>query len=432
MKRSVCGDLGRLTILASFVAGLVGASPLWAQRAAAPTLTVAPGSPLSSIQDAIRQSAIGGKIVVRPGVYREATITIDKPLTLVGEPGAVLDGSGQHTVLVVEADDVTVRALTFRNTGPSQSEERAGVRVQDASRCRIEENHFEQTLFAIYLAKTTGCVVSHNLVRGPGTAQMVSGNGIHVWSSSDAEISHNDVLGHRDGIYFEFVKASRVHDNVSEGSARYGMHFMFSDDCIYERNIYRDNSNGVAVMYSKRVTMTGNQFVHNWGSAAYGLLLKDISDSRIIGNDFTTNSTGLYLEDANRNIVSHNAFRGNGWALKLMANAQANEVRDNLFEQNAFDVATNSRSNYSTFSGNFWDRYRGYDLNRDGIGDVPHAPVRLFALVVAQSPPTLILLRSLLVDMLDMAERVIPSLTPETLLDERPLMRRPSAGATHA
>jgi nitrous oxidase accessory protein len=115
-----------------------------------------------------------------------------------------------------------------------------------------------------------------------------------------------------------------------------------------------------------------------------------------------------------------------------MANAQANEVRDNLFEQNAFDVATNSRSNYSTFSGNFWDRYRGYDLNRDGIGDVPHAPVRLFALVVAQSPPTLILLRSLLVDMLDMAERVIPSLTPETLLDERPLMRRPSAGATHA
>ena len=95
-------------------------------------------------------------------------------------------------------------------------------------------------------------------------------------------------------------------------------------------------------------------------------------------------------------------------------------------------MATNSRSNYSRFSGNYWDRYRGYDPDRDGTGDVPHAPVRLFALVVAQSPPTLILLRSLLVDLLDVAERIIPSLTPETLVDERPLMRPPvSAGGAH-
>jgi nitrous oxidase accessory protein len=84
----------------------------------------------------------------------------------------------------------------------------------------------------------------------------------------------------------------------------------------------------------------------------------------------------------------------------------------NIFESNAFDVGTNSRSNVSTFAENYWDRYRGYDLDRDGIGDVPHAPVRLFALVVEQTPATLILLRSLLVDLLDLAERVIPALTP--------------------
>ncbi|MBK7834775.1 MAG: hypothetical protein IPJ56_20945 [Gemmatimonadetes bacterium] len=57
---------------------------------------------------------------------------------------------------------------------------------------------------------------------------------------------------------------------------------------------------------------------------------------------------------------------------------------------------------------------------------MPHAPVRLFALVVEQSPPTLLLLRSLLVDLLDLAERVIPTLTPATLLDDRPLMKRPA------
>jgi nitrous oxidase accessory protein len=272
-------------------------------------------------------------------------------------------------------------------------------------------------------------VVTGNVMRGARTAQSVSGNGIHIWSSERVEVAHNTVSGHRDGIYFEFVKSGYVHDNTSEQSARYGMHFMFSDDCRYERNLYRENGNGVAVMYSKRVVMTGNRFVHNWGSAAYGLLLKDISDSRVAGNDFTKNSVGLYLEDSNRNLVLANRFRENGWALKVMANAQGNTFEHNTFELNAFDVATNSRSNFSTFNENYWERYRGYDLDRNGIGDVPHAPVRLFALVVEQSPPTIILLRSLLVDLLDLAERILPTLTPATLLDHRPLMKRPAPGA---
>ena len=119
-------------------------------------------------------------------------------------------------------------------------------------------------------------------------------------------------------------------------------------------------------------------------------------------------------------MVRENVFRGNGWALKTLASAQGNLFEGNTFERNAFDVATNSRSNYSTFRGNYWDAYRGYDLNRDGIGDVPHAPVRLFALIVEQSPASLILLRSLLVDALDLAERALPALTPSEVQDTAP------------
>ena len=51
--------------------------------------------------------------------------------------------------------------------------------------------------------------------------------------------------------------------------------------------------------------------------------------------------------------------------------------------------------------------------------------MRLFALVVEQTPPALILLRSPVVDLLDFAERVMPMLTPQTLLDARPRMRLP-------
>jgi nitrous oxidase accessory protein len=204
---------------------------------------------------------------------------------------------------------------------------------------------------------------------------------------------------------------------------------MFSDDCRYEENLFRENESGIAVMYTRREHMERNRFERNWGGAAYGLLLKDISDSEIIDNLFSENTVALYLEGANRIRVEGNAFQSNGWAMKVLANSQENVITHNSFTGNSFDVGTNSRQNFSTFVENFWDRYRGYDLDRDGFGDVPFAPVRLFALVVEQTPAAMILLRSPIVDLLDFAERVMPMLTPATLVDERPLMERRAPSA---
>jgi nitrous oxidase accessory protein len=216
-----------------------------------------------------------------------------------------------------------------------------------------------------------------------------------------------------------------VRGNVSEDNQRYGLHFMRSDSCRYEDNIFSHNGAGVAVMYSSRVQMRNNRFERNWGNAAYGLLLKEISDGEVEGNRFERNTVGLYLEGSNRNRIARNTFEQNGWAVKVLANASDNRFEQNVFAGNSFDVATNSRSASSRFEENFWDHYRGYDLDRDGFGDVPFRPVRLFSLIVEQSEPSLILLRSLFVDLLDAAERVLPILTPETLVDARPLMVRP-------
>lgn len=391
------------------------------------TIVVDPLGPVPTIARAIAAARPGARIIVRPGVYREPTLRISIPLTIDGAGMATLDGGGTHGLIEVAADDVTVRGLVLRNTGASHVEDRAALRVEESRNCRIEQNRVENALFAIYLSRVADCTVRDNDVRGDERSQTVSGNGIHVWQSERVQVLTNHVSGHRDGIYFEFVKEGVVRGNVSEKSDRYGLHFMFSDDCRYENNTFRANGAGVAVMYTKRVHMLGNRFERNWGSNAYGLLLKDINDSEILHNQFLGNSIGLHLEGSNRNRIEGNTFEDNGWALRVLANAQDNLITRNAFSANSFDLGTNSRQNFSTFRENYWDRYRGYDLDRDGVGDVPHAPVRLFALVVQQSPPALILLRSVFVDLLDLAERVLPVLTPATLLDERPLMRRPTA-----
>ena len=162
---------------------------------------------------------------------------------------------------------------------------------------------------------------------------------------------------------------------------------MFSDGCVYEGNEFLENSSGVAVMYTKRVRMLDNLFQDNWGGAAFGLLLKDITDSEIRGNRFVRNTVAIYAEGSNRLTVEENELRENGWAVKIMANSQDNRFSRNDFFGNTFDVATNSRRAYSTFQGNYWDNYQGYDLDRDGVGDVPFHPVRLFSLIAEQNEP---------------------------------------------
>src|SRR6185503_1849288 len=196
-----------------------------------------------------------------------------------------------------------------------------------------------------------------------------------------------------------------------------------SDDCCYVDNTFRHNGSGVAVMYTKRVRMTGNRFEDNWGAAAYGLLLKEISDATLERNVFAHNTVGLFADGANRLQAIHNDFRRNGWAVRLDASTLDGRFRSNNFIGNSFDVSTNSREPSTTFTGNYWDGYRGYDLDRNGVGDVPHRPVRLFSVIVEHQSPALILMRSAFVELLENAERALPSITPNALVDSTPAMR---------
>ena len=131
----------------------------------------------------------------------------------------------------------------------------------------------------------------------------------------------------------------------------------------------------------------------------------------------------MYIEGASRMVVEHNLFRQNGWALRVQASCNESVFTRNNFLGNSFDVATNGQTVFNTFNGNYWDRYEGYDLNRDGTGDVPFRPVSLYAVVVEQMPAGLILMRSFMVALMDKAEKIMPTLTPENLIDNEPAMK---------
>jgi nitrous oxidase accessory protein len=100
-----------------------------------------------------------------------------------------------------------------------------------------------------------------------------------------------------------------------------------------------------------------------------------------------------------------------------------NEIYKNNFISNSFHLAVQTNSN-NTFSGNYWSDYNGYDLDKNGIGDVPYHPVKLFNFVINRTPEAIILLRSLFVDIINFSERVSPVFTPKNVVDNEPLMKQ--------
>lgn len=377
-----------------------------------------------SIQEAVNQALSGDTVLVKSGIYSESGIEIKKKLTLLGEQNTIIESADGSQIIKVSADSVVISGLEFKNVAVSYISDNAAIKLDDTQYCRIENNTFKDNFFAIYLAKTANCVIENNKINSNAQRESASGNGIHLWYCKNITIQNNYISGHRDGIYFEFVEDSYVSGNLSEKNLRYGLHFMFSNRCRYIDNIFTHNGAGVAVMYTHNVEMKNNRFEQNWGSASYGLLLKEITDSRIENNTFYHNSRGLYAESTNRVQVTGNLFEQNGWAVKVMGNCLDNRFERNNFSGNTFDVATNSRHNFNVFDSNYWDNYDGYDLNHDGIGDVVYRPVSLFSFLVEQNEPSLILIRSFFVEILNVAERILPVLTPETLVDSNPLMRR--------
>lgn len=387
-------------------------------------IVVGKDSPIKSIKEGIRIASKGDRLLIKPGRYSEGNIVIDKQLSIVGEGFPQVDGGGKDEVFTVEADNVSIQGLLISNAGASFLHENAAVKVGSVHNCTIEGNRFLNNFFAVYLAKSTGCTVTGNEISGNAKSEASSGNGIHLWHCSDVRVTGNRVTGQRDGIYLEFSNRVLIEGNQSERNLRYGLHFMFSNGCRYLGNLFAQNGAGVAVMYSKNVEMRGNRFQNNWGTASFGLLLKDMQQSDVSKNSFTSNTVGIYTEGSSRLTVERNTFSRNGVALKLLGSSTGNLFTRNNFLGNSFDVATNSSDTHNKFESNYWDNYQGYDLGKDGIGDIPFRPVRLFSMLITEYPQAMILLRSLFTDVLDLAERAFPVLTPETFVDQRPLMRR--------
>lgn len=390
--------------------------------------------PVSVIEQRIDQAQAGSTLAIDAGVY-EGNLRIRKPVTLVAQGDVVIDGLGKGTVVDVLVEGVTLKGFTIRASGDSVTGEDAGVRVL-AGGAIIEGNTILDTLFGIDLRESPGSIIRGNTVVGKDLEAGRRGDGIRLWWSHNTVIEGNVVRNSRDMVFW-YSQNLRIDRNRVSGS-RYGLHFMYSHDTTLRENDLEGNSVGVYLMYSNSITLVGNRMRNNRGPSGYGIGLKDCDDIAIIGNALLANRVGAYIDNSPSSMESTGLFESNMIAFNEVGVLATPNTHDNVFTNNAFieneePAATHGRGelHLNAWSrdgvGNYWSQYAGFDLNGDGIGDVPYQPQSLFGRMLASEPNLRLFMHSPAQQAIEFTARALPELRPRpVLVDPAPLARPPS------
>ncbi len=386
-------------------------------------------------------AALPGAVVEVPAGLYPGPLTLDKPVTLRGAPGAIIEGGGSGSVITVNAPDVTLEGLTVRNSGDSLDREDSAI-VGLAPRLTVRNNQIENALFGIYLKNAPNSLIQGNTVLAKDLPIARRGDGIRAWYSEGTTVVDNHVLGSRDVVIW-FSPKGVVRNNLVE-QGRYGLHFMFSDDQIVEDNTVRDNSVGVYVMYGTNLQLRDNHISASTGPSGYGLGLKDVDDIWIEDNEITGNRVGIYVDNSPREPdgtveFTHNFIGYNQIGVTMLPSVQRNQFTANTFQDNEEQIAVAGSGDLTKNAwsqanmGNYWSDYAGFDADGDQIGDLPYVAQSFYESLLALYPELRIFQLSPATAALDLATlRAFPSLPPiPRWLTTTPSWSRRSKRARH-
>lgn len=389
-------------------------------------LSAAGAGELPSLQAAVDAAKPGDVIAPEAGVYA-GHLVIDKALTLDGRGVVTLDAGGEGSVIRLNTDGATLRGLVLRNSGDQHNDLDAGIQVRGSYNV-IKDNVIEDSLFGIDVQQSNNNIIRRNAIGSKAFDLGVRGDGIRLWYSRDNVIEDNTVENSRDVVVW-YSGDNKIRRNVITGG-RYGLHFMYAQYNLVEDNLFRDNSVGAFLMYSDGIVLRNNRISHGIGATGMGIGLKESSDVTIENNTIVYCATGLYLDVSPFQPDTTNRIRANRLAFNNIGilfhnDWTGNILQDNRLENNFAQVSVNAGASAkrNDWDGNYWDDYRGFDLDGDGVGDSPHV-MRVYAdRLWMDVPPAAFFKGSAILSVLDFMERLAPFTEPIQLLsDARPKM----------
>lgn len=399
---------------------------LGGSSATAATLVVGgAGAQFQSVQAAIDAANAGDTVQVRAGAYA-GNVTLNKQIALEGIGRPVLRGEGVASVVTVLANGCAIRGFIIERSGGDLTREDSGILLKSSNN-QIEDNELRDILYGIYLYSSHGNTLRRNRIRGrPELEEGDRGAGLHLWNSPDNIIDDNVISEARDGMYIQSSHDNQIRRN-RVFNLRYGLHYMSSDGNVFEDNFFSNNVAGAAIMYSNHIEFRRNAFVHNRGFSSFGILFQECNELLAEENFIVDNATGIFMEALRKTTFRRNTIANNDVALQMFSSSDANVFTENNFVDNLSPLQLIGRSTTTKWSengrGNFWSDNDGYDLNEDGLGDVPLKIQNVFEQMEGNYPRLRLYLESPAARAMAVAEKTFPILRGSSEIDEAPLMK---------
>ena len=154
---------------------------------------VAPGEALQPLLDA----APAGSVLRLAAGRHAGPLEIARPISLVGDAGAVLVGPGRGSVVEVSAPDVRIEGLEITGSGSDlPAMDSAVLLTQGAVRAEVRGNRLRDNLFGVYVHGAQDARVESNVIEGRhGLRQSESGDGVSIWNAPGAQVVGNTISG---------------------------------------------------------------------------------------------------------------------------------------------------------------------------------------------------------------------------------------------
>ncbi len=371
---------------------------------------------------ALIDSAVPEETITIPSGSYEGPLVINKPLTLVGAGEVKLVNESNDPAIWVTADDVHIKGLSIVDIDMKES---ASILIE-ADHTVMEHLYIRTASLGIQLLAASNNEIRNSEIVWESAAKQdaklsAKHNGIDLFESHDNRLLGNTISDLHDGIYLESSDRNIVDGNHIFRS-RYGVHCMYTDGTIIRNNDGAFNITGAMVMAVRDVEVTNNHFYkQNESVNSQGILLFDAHSSLFYDNRVEGNRVGFYIELSTDNTFMYNQVKQNFIGIQLIE-AVNNRLHDNVFSGNVIEAEARLSSD-NNMNGNFWDSFRGVDVNGDGRSELSNAINPLFQTIVKARPAFQLFFQS---PGMIFLQEILQADRQQWMTDNSPLMEPPA------
>jgi len=382
------------------------------------------------LQDAIERASSGAIIKLQDGVY-EGNIVITKPLTILGVGKNVhIKGDGKDSVVKVLSSHVTLQNLMISHSGQNMQKIDAGISLVKVTDFTLKNCRLFDLLYGIDMDSVQNAHIEGNDISVKKNEISLQGNGLKMYYSHFNTIRNNKIHDTRD-VTLHYSHHNLFADNRFINN-RFATYVELSNANKFENNSYKYNAVGMMFMGAKDTEVTANTIFSSKGAAGIGVMIGGVANFVFKNNRVRYNAKGLYIQGTEKaqgmkRYIQNNEIAYNAEALHFHASIKDNTIVHNRIFGNIDDVVKDTGGNFdvsNVVEYNYWDRYDGFDADKDGIGDTPFEVYQHADLLWQENHKVKFFYGAPIMALLDFLLKLAPFVEPNLIMkDKKPIFR---------